>query len=873
MSLSECIKGLIAEGAIPKAQGEAAERAYSRHFNRLKHDKALMAAATEASELTLRQLRGTAKAAKRARLSTIAAQLRGLEDMATYGGGRRTKDGLLDPRALKALGTWDDRARYMDLEAQGEAKRATYHASNAAMLAENRATVLGQVRNPALEDDILRAAYGEKIDDLNAAEMARSAQATAALARQEFNEAGGHIGERADWHWPQDHSGDRFTEAGFERWKADVTGTDERGVPILRAEAMLDDETGLPFEPEAFDRVLRGMYQDVTTESRASIEPGGAGQGKALYNRHAEERFFVFSDATTHRWYAEKYGKTGVVEGMMRHLDRMARDVAAMQRFGANPEATIAALGDTLKQQAAEAVGFAAFKPKKWYDPRKLYPDAQDRAHAAAQELSETYQVYMGSHENMIPKWRTVAAGFEAFRSFQVAAKLGGAYLSAAPGDMATASVTRAFNGLPQAKMIPEYLRLIAPTDDSLAQRQALIRHGAIAADWAHSGAEAHRLMGEQFQGEVGKRAADLTLRLSALSKHTDISRQLYVRGTNAGMLEFRDMAFDALPRKFAAGIDRYGIGAKEWDVVRATATVEEHGTVWFDPLRIEDAAVRDSYLRMVHTEKRFAVPEVDLRTRTLLASNLRRGDFLGETLKTLFLFKGFGLTILNTHGRRAMGQGGMAGARFFAAYAVRMGILTTLAGAVALQVRNLLQGKDPEPMDNPAFVGRAMAQGGGWGIFGDFVKASENRFGGGVAATVAGPGAQSVQNWGDLTLGNAMKAIRGEDTDLAKDIVRVMRQEVPVASSLWYLRPAYDRLVVEEMDALANPDHEQEQAALMRRAEKAGKPFYAPPGSGVGVWRMPDFGNAVGVPSAPENVARQEAEALEAAAAAEVAP
>ena len=625
---------------------------------------------------------------------------------------------------------------------------------------------------------------------------------------------------------------------------------------------MIEHESGLPFDPNGpeFDAALRGMYQDVTTDGLATMQIGGAGQGKALGNQHAEERFFVFADAAAHLAYAEQFGKTGVVEGMMRHLDRMARDNAAMQRFGANPAATIRMLGDMVVQQAAKTTGFAPRPARKWYELRRSNPT--DRAVGAARQLRETYEVFMGSHQNMIPKYRAIATGFDAFRSYQVAGKLGGAYISAAPGDLATQSVTRSFNGLPQAKMIPEYLKLIAPTDGSLAERQALIRHGAMAADWAQSGAEAHRLMGEQAEGQVMKRISDVTLRLSALSKHTDVARQLYVKGVNAGVADFVHLSFDRLPPKFAAGIDRYGIGADEWDKVRATPLEEAHGTMWFNPMRIEDGKVRDAYLRMVHTEKRFAVPEVDLRTKTMLASNLQRGDWLGESMKTLFLFKGFGLTLMNTHGRRALGQGGAAGARFFAAYAVRMGILTTLAGAVAIQIRNLLRGQDPEPMDEASFVGRAVAQGGGFGIFGDFLKASENRFGGGIAATIAGPAAGTAGNLTDLTYGNATKALRGEKINIGKDIVRIMRQEVPVASSLWYLRPAYDRLLVEEMDALANPDHEQDQEALQRRMAQQGKPFYAPPGSGPISWRAPDWGNAVGDPGAEENVLRMEGEA-----------
>ncbi len=881
MALSECVKTLVAEGSIPKAQGEKAEALYTRHFNRLKHEKGMMAAAAEATELTMKHLRGEAKAVKRAKISTAMAQVNALKDMATYGGGRR-EGGLYDPASLTALAAWDDKARFMDLEGQREALRATYYSTLDGLLKETRATVLGKVRAPALEEDILAAAYGEVVDDVNAHEMAMAAQKVAELARQQFNEAGGHIAKREDWHWVQDHSGDKLRDAGFDAWRAFVLGTDERGVPILKLNAMIDNMTGLPLEGERLDMILGRMYDDVVTDGRATMEVGGMGTGKALYNRHAEERFFVFSDSKAHLAYARRFGKTGVAEGMLRHLDRMARDVAAMQRFGANPDATIRHVGDTVIQQAAAAVGREPRPRAKLFEnpvaavKQAFAPDQLDRAQAAASELQAMYDVFMGRHEQMVPRSRRIAAGFDAFRAFETSAKLGSAVISAVPGDNATASEVRAFNGLDPWRSIADYVKLMTPTEGSLRERQMLGRHGAILADWAHSGSEANRMMQDQYSGELAKRLAETTIRASGLSRHTSVMQSLFVKSFNAGVADFAHLPFVQLPKKFAEAIDRYGIGAAEWETIRNTPMEEAHGTTWFNPMAIRDEAIRNSYLRMVHTEKRLAVPETDLRTQAMLAENFKRGTWWGESMKSLFLFKGFGLILLNTHGRRAAAQGGYAGAHFLAAYAIRLGALTTLAGAAAIQLMHLLKGEDPEPINDAAFVGRSIAQGGGFGIFGDFLKASENRFGGGIGETIGGPGASTLGNAIDLTYGNAAAIVRGErdkegnlKTHFAKDIVKIMRQEVPVASSLWYLRPAYDRLLVHEIDTMINPKHDADEARLLQRMQDERRPYFVPPGSLIPA-RAPDFGNAVDSPSAPENVrakARAEREAAAEAA------
>src|SRR6185312_5860751 len=106
-------------------------------------------------------------------------------------------------------------------------------------------------------------------------------------------------------------------------------------------------------------------------------------------------------------------------------------------------------------------------------------------------------------------------------------------------------------------------------------------------------------------------------------------------------------------------------------------------------------------------------------------------------------------------------------------AYFAPLAVALTLGGAAYIQIKNVLDGKEPEPMgpDNGAFWLRALSQGGGFGLFGDFVSANENRFGGTLAESIAGPG---VSFWGDtlgLLLGNAQSAISGEKINPGRQV------------------------------------------------------------------------------------------------------
>ena len=106
----------------------------------------------------------------------------------------------------------------------------------------------------------------------------------------------------------------------------------------------------------------------------------------------------------------------------------------------------------------------------------------------------------------------------------------------------------------------------------------------------------------------------------------------------------------------------------------------------------------------------------------------------------------------------------------------------------------------------------------------------------------------QTASNLADLTVGNAMRAARGDDTKFWKGTLQIMRQEVPVASSLWYVRPIYDRLILNNMDRMIDPDHDANVARIMRKAEEQGGGYYLPPDLSEDV-RAPDFAGAFASP------------------------
>lgn len=796
MSLGVCIPELIEQGKIPKGKGREAKKLYDELLARYDQEMGDAAAKAAATTRTLEILKADAIQSRRRKFMSIAAAQSAETRMRSFNGG--VKDGApIDPRSGAALIVRDDRARFSRLELRKKEVKVRVHGMVDRMLADLRKTMIGQVRDPVLERDMVRALNGEPVENVSAREIAESVRKALDYLRQRFNAAGGAIGKLEGYDLPHRWSAAQVRKATFEQFAAEV-------MPRLDRGRMIDRSTGMAFTDEAMLAALKDVYDGIRTEGWDTRAPGMMGMG-AVATRHAEERFLHFRTAEDWMAVNDRFGAAGAFDTLMGHFEVMSRDIAAMEILGPNPQATIKYVGDLMVKEAQT----------------KGDGDAINKAMAAAAHVRDLWDEYSGARG--APVNERLARNFGTVRAVQTSAKLGSAIISAV-GDFAMTAMTRKFNGLPVMSMFSDYLRLMRP--GSAEDVRLAIHMGALADEWAESSAAMNRLAGEELSGELANRMANFTLRASGLSRHTMMLRASHAKQVVGLITREAETSFTKLHPDFRAMLDRYAIGADDWNKIRATAPQRDHrGAEWILPKNIRDQAAAGRMIEMIQGETDFAVPAVDLRTRATMNSLGRRGTWTGEIARSTFLFKSFGLTVLNLHGRRALAMDRWDGLK----YAATLTALTTLAGAVAVQMKQIQQGKEPLPQSK-AFWGKAMLQGGGWGIFGDFIGASENRFGGGLGVTATGPMFQTGSNVADLTFGNAFKAARGEETDFWNGTLKVLRQEVPVVSSLWYVKPLYQRGVIDAIDRLADPEHEAKRARLLQRAEDEDAPYFWEP-------------------------------------------
>ncbi len=149
----------------------------------------------------------------------------------------------------------------------------------------------------------------------------------------------------------------------------------------------------------------------------------------------------------------------------------------------------------------------------------------------------------------------------------------------------------------------------------------------------------------------------------------------------------------------------------------------------------------------------------------------------------------------------------------------------TIIAGAalgyLSLSIKDLLKGrtlKDPASLDT---ILASLLQGGGLGIFGDFLFAEYNRYGRGLLDTAAGPFLGEVQSFADLYA----RLIRGDD--FAAQLWRTVLANTPFAN-LFYTRAGMDYLLNYHVMEALNPGSVSRMERRLRN--RTGQEFLVSP-------------------------------------------
>ena len=324
-------------------------------------------------------------------------------------------------------------------------------------------------------------------------------------------------------------------------------------------------------------------------------------------------------------------------------------------------------------------------------------------------------------------------------------------------------------------------------------------------------------------------------------------------------MMVSRDLAmesgkrFDDLPDDMQRMLSIYGIDARQWEVARLAVKEGPEGRSYMmpgdvatvrgkpfnglsqvqqDKLRDE---VRDNLFALLSSEADFAVPSPGARERAILRQGYRPGTPAGEAIRFVGQFKSFGVTgLTKVMGRQVYGSGAKTLREQLArGVGENLGLVnaivgTTVLGYFVMQAKEIIKGREPRPATPQTFIA-AIMQGGGLGIYGDFLFGEASRFGGGTLETLAGPSIGTFADAVDL-LQRARGVVTGGDEDLGGDLLQLAKSNLPFAN-LFYVKGAMDYLVWYQLQEVMNPGYLRR---MERRVERENKQKYWLPPSQI---------------------------------------
>ena len=590
------------------------------------------------------------------------------------------------------------------------------------------------------------------------------------FARKRWTNAGGALTRRDDWRVPNpSHDYRIIRKTPKDEW---VRYTFER----VDREKMRDLDTDLPLNDAELERVLDAVYDTLATNGLNKLKPGSRGTGNVLANRHNHKRILHFKTADAWLEYNERFGSSDLFGTVMGHMDNMASDIAQLEILGPNPSAMVRWMIDVARKDIVDRGG--RLKQQK------------------LKTIEDTWGVLSGSINEGEGGW--ISNFFTGVRNYLPAAQLEGAFLSSI-SDIGFQKIATNMNGTSFVNTMANYTKLMNPANKS--DRELATQMGLVAESAASVALGARRYDAETAVQTVGSRLSDTVLRASLLTPSTQAGRWAFGMEFLGMLARNKEKRLDQLDDAVRGSFDRYGITSKDWDVIRKARTFDKDGAkfVYHHFVAEQDPDVATKLLEMIQTETDFAVPSTNTLTRAIVTQGTNTNTFLGQVTRSVGMYKSFPVTVMLTHLRRGLNQGDLGNmAQAVGIMTVRYSVMMTVMGAIAFQAKQIRSGKEPVPWDDPKLWGAALLQGGGLGLAGDLLFSDVNRYGGGLASTLAGPMVGFLDDTRKLTIGNAIEAVQGEDTNFAKEVVNFTGRYAPGAD-FWYMGPAVQRLFIDQ--------------------------------------------------------------------------
>jgi hypothetical protein len=659
-------------------------------------------------------------------------------------------------------------------------------------------------------------------------QIAKILNETQEYIRTRLNKAGADIGDLLDYIATTSHDQYKIQNASYflqqrtfaqrlnplnraEKNKKDYEAWRDFILPKLdekRTFADVDDVEA--FMQGTYDSFVSGIHlktEEIDGDLFALEGPSN------LARKVSRERLLHFKDADAWHDYNDIFGtgENGLSGAIIAGYEKASRDLSLLETLGSNPKAMINRLVKDYKR-----------KMRTTFDSNKILKNSTEK------RVEIMYTNVSG--QAMIANNPNLARFGAVTRGVQTMAKLGGAVLSS-------------FSDIPVAG------REITYQGENFFTGQAKAFSNIFKGRGNAFRRETGHLTGQGLEAMIGSVAArfsandslpgqmsglmNLYFKFNGLTWWTDVGK-IGISEVMAGRLaQLKDTGFSKLDSTQKRIFNYYGIEPIHWDIMRA-GEVRSDGTarsLTADAIDDLDSEVIEGILKAngqkggaknvskikADAKSRFnvyfqdrtdhAILEPGARENSVLNLGLQRGTPEGEAIRFIMQFKSFPITFISKVWGREIYSKGKSDKLAMMSIVATM----SLMGYVSMSAKDIARGKKPRnPFSYKTWLA-AFLQGGGGGIFGDFLFGEYNRYGRGFLETAAGPTASAVSD-----IASTFAKIRtGED--FGASALNTVLSNTPFLN-LFYIREPLNRMFIYSLQEYMNPGY---MKRMQRRMSK----------------------------------------------------
>lgn len=643
------------------------------------------------------------------------------------------------------------------------------------------------------------------------------------------------------------------SEQAFEAWRA----ADEPRIAPKTFED-IEPEEG-ESEADARTRFLRSLYfatasqvrlgtphlSGMAADSDAFVTPAFQGTGD-IARKVTRPRVVFWNNARDWLDHMRQFGGgDGLYAQVSRAINAESRQVGLLHYFGTNPSANLNLVIRKIEKENREDLdGLARFQ--------REIPNLKNTMGRLTGELN-------------VPANQDWAEAFENVMTLEATAHLGGLSITHGMAAPMTFGSELKLHGVPYIESIPRLVKALVTGRGGQIEQDALADVGAYAHGYANAVARAAGAFDHGIPGFVSF-AAGHFMRVTGINALLD---RFQGKGVKAVLMDRLGRAaggtLDRMEIHQQTALRAYGIGPEEWDLLRGAANpavvngkrwVTPHDAIASDPdavaatllrqgaieadaepeaiakaVQLKQWDIADKLGMYLNDAADHGAVRAGVRERAMMLGNLRPGDKSYMLWRALGQFKMWPLAAANQRLGATIAQS--LSTKEMLSNLGMMVALGTAGGALRMAANDAAIGNAQRDYRNPMTLLAALTQGGGLGIWGDFLFGEVNRLGAGGIATAMGPIGSDIDRLYGMYNDFRVELRDRPDRAISHSVPQLLRfaiGHVPFAN-LVYLKGALDYLLWYHLYEAASPGWWERTNRRMQREQGRTMQGYEPGG------------------------------------------